>query len=125
MWQRSQTYLTLLKHGLPLVALSVLGLFIGIPITLPVSNADLVLTTTQTSIMDLYGHVTMHHDQGYDLKTHSVRIDLNTMTATSNSPVSGDSRQGKVSATGFSLLDQGKRIQLHGASHLLFTQKKS
>ncbi len=86
-------------------------------------RSSLAKFDAKDDIVDLFGDVDLRHDQGYHLKTSHVRICLKTMTAWSHSDVSGTSLQGTVAAKGFSLLDQGKKIQLQGQSSLVLNAR--
>lgn len=68
--------------------------------------------------LDLSGAVNMFHDQGYELLTDAVRIDLDARTAESITPVVGQGPIGELSSEGFRMNNVERVIYFTGKSTL-------
>ena len=68
--------------------------------------------------LDLAGGVNVFHDQGFEMNTDAARIDLETGTATSDTPTSGHGPAGYLDAAGFRVENDGERVFLAGPAHL-------
>jgi lipopolysaccharide export system protein LptC len=70
-------------------------------------------------LLDLAGTVSLFHDQGFELRSESARIDLGAGTAEGLEPVEGQGTFGTVDAEGFRVLDRGQIIIFTGKSRLV------
>ena len=69
-------------------------------------------------LLDLYGAVSLFHDQGFELQTSKARLDLEAGTASGDQPVQGFGTAGAIEAEGFEILERGATIIFTGRSHL-------
>jgi lipopolysaccharide export system protein LptC len=74
---------------------------------------------TQSRLLDLFGDVTLTHQNGTRFVTQAVHLDLVAETATGHESVSGRGPSGDITAEGFRIWDKGDRILFTGLSHLL------
>ncbi len=81
-------------------------------------NADSGRFMRMAQKLDLDGAVSLFHDQGFELHTSDVRIDLAASSAHTDRPVQGQGPSGNMTAEGLDLFDGGKRIVLLGHAHL-------
>ncbi|MEQ8665007.1 MAG: LPS export ABC transporter periplasmic protein LptC [Rhodospirillales bacterium] len=84
-----------------------------------VVTADKGVYARTEEILDLSGSVNLFQDEGYELKTESVRIDLDAGTAESTTPTEGQGPFGLLKAEGFRVLDLGKTILFTGNASLV------
>ncbi len=70
-------------------------------------------------VLDLVGSVSLFHDQGFELRSESARIDLGAGTAEGLEPVEGQGTFGTVDAEGFRVFDRGQTIFFTGKSRLV------
>jgi lipopolysaccharide export system protein LptC len=68
--------------------------------------------------LNLYGAVSLFHDQGFELHTSDVLIDLAASSAHTDRPVQGQGPSGTMTADGLDVFDGGKRVVLLGHAHL-------
>lgn len=68
----------------------------------------------------LEGGVNLFQDQGYELHTEKVTVDLLTATAESDTAVTGFGPQGAIDGQGFRVLDDGKHFEIKGRSSFKF-----
>jgi lipopolysaccharide export system protein LptC len=93
-------------------------------------GADIVVTAatgvyqSQSQLLDLFGEVTLVHQNGTRFLTNSARVDAATSTAKGNEPVAGHGPSGDVKAQGFEILDKGDTILFTGRSDLLLKPAK-
>jgi lipopolysaccharide export system protein LptC len=80
---------------------------------------DTGIYQAQTHFLDLFGHVTLFHDKGYEFKTSSARVDLDSGTAEGHEPIAGDGPSGTVSGEGFRVLQKGDIVIFTGKNHLV------
>ena len=73
-----------------------------------------------TQVLELNGEVTLFHDQGFELRTETARIDLEAGTAGGSEPVEGQGPFGNLVSEGFRVLDRGERIVFTGRSRAVF-----
>jgi lipopolysaccharide export system protein LptC len=73
----------------------------------------------EKGLLLLEGEVTLFHDQGFDLETEEVRIDLDAGRADSDLAVQGQGVMGSIESEGFRVLDRGERIIFTGKSELV------
>lgn len=69
--------------------------------------------------IDLTGDVNLFHDDGFEARTESARVDLQGGTAQGSDPISGHGPAGTLDAEGFRILDRGARIIFTGRSRLV------
>jgi lipopolysaccharide export system protein LptC len=84
-----------------------------------VVTGDTGIYQAQTHFLDLFGHVTMFHDKGYEFKTTSARMDLDTGSAEGHESITGDGPSGTVSGEGFRVLQKGDIVIFTGKNHLV------
>jgi lipopolysaccharide export system protein LptC len=88
-------------------------------------GATVVLTAaagvyqTQSRLLDLFGDVTLTHQDGTRFVTQAAHIDFSAETASGHDPVAGDGPSGSITAQGFRIADKGDTIFFTGRSHLL------
>ena len=73
--------------------------------------------------LNLNGDVTLFHDSGFEIRTAEALIDFATNIAVGEKPVQGHGPSGTLSASGFRVLDGGKRIWFAGPSRMVFWPK--
>ena len=71
-------------------------------------------------LLDLLGQVNLFQDQGYELHTRDVNVDLARNSAIGHSPVQGQGPSGEVTAEGVLVLNSGARIVFLGRTHIVF-----
>lgn len=72
----------------------------------------------ETQQLALSGEVVLYHDQGYELSTASVDIDIKAGTAESGDPVMAHGPLGILTGSGFRVEERGARIFLKGPASL-------
>lgn len=70
-------------------------------------------------ILNLSGNVNLFHDQGYEIETESVHIDLMRSTAEGTTPVSGHGPIGDLQSEGFRMDTKNNVIHFTGKAKLL------
>ncbi|MGE5270701.1 MAG: LPS export ABC transporter periplasmic protein LptC [Thiohalocapsa sp.] len=78
----------------------------------------------QAQLLDLFGRVTLAHQNGDRLVTTRARIDIAHNSAEGGDPVSGRGPSGELKAEGFKILDKGDIIILSGHAQLRLRQAK-
>jgi lipopolysaccharide export system protein LptC len=68
--------------------------------------------------LTLNEQVNLFHDSGYEFRTESADIGLNSGTASGSVPIEGQGPFGKLQAEGFRLVNKGKTIYFVGKSKL-------
>lgn len=89
-----------------------------------VISADSGVYQTQTQFLDMFGKVTIDHENGAKIVTDSARLDVANSVAEGHSPVEGHGPQGDLAAQGFQLLDKGNIVIFTGQSNLLLNSAK-
>jgi lipopolysaccharide export system protein LptC len=79
---------------------------------------------SQSLLLDLFGEVTLVHQNGTRFLTNSARVDAAASTAKGNDPVEGHGPSGDIKAQGFEILDKGDTILFTGRSDLLLKPAK-
>lgn len=74
---------------------------------------------SQSQLLDLFGDVTVLHQNGTRFITQTARVDAATNTAQGSDPVEGHGPSGDLKAQGFRVLDQGDTIVFTGKSEML------
>jgi lipopolysaccharide export system protein LptC len=94
------------------------------------SGATIVVTSesgvyqTQTQFLDMFGKVTVTHENGSTFVTNSARLDGANDAAEGHEPVEGHGPQGDIAAQGFRLIDKGDIVIFTGQSTLLLKGTK-
>ncbi len=83
-------------------------------------TADTGRLQRSKQLLDLTGQVNLFHDQGYELHTRDVHIDLAKDSAVGNEAVAGQGPSGELTAEGVEVFDSGRRIVFLGRTHMLF-----
>ncbi|MFZ2003532.1 MAG: LPS export ABC transporter periplasmic protein LptC [Stellaceae bacterium] len=73
---------------------------------------------TQTQFLDVFGKVTVHHENGSTFVTNSARLDAANDAAEGHDPVEGHGPQGDITAQGFRVIDKGDIVIFTGRSDL-------
>jgi lipopolysaccharide export system protein LptC len=93
-------------------------------------DADLVVTAatgiyqSQAQLLDLFGDVTLVHQDGTRFVTDTARVDVANSLAEGGDPVVGRGPSGDVDAEGFRILDKGDTIIFTGKSDVLLKAAK-
>jgi lipopolysaccharide export system protein LptC len=88
-------------------------------------GANLVLTSdsgvyqSQSQLLDLFGTVTLVHQNGSTIVTPSAHLDMAANSADGHEPVEGHGPSGDVWGQGFELIDKGDIIVFTGQSKLI------
>jgi lipopolysaccharide export system protein LptC len=89
-----------------------------------VITADSGVYQTQTQFLDMFGKVTVTHENGSTFTTSAARLDAANDAAEGTAPVEGHGPQGDVSGQGFRILDKGDIVIFTGQSNLLLNSAK-
>jgi lipopolysaccharide export system protein LptC len=93
-------------------------------------GAKVVLTAatgvyqSQAQLLDLFGGVTMTHQNGTRFVTRRAHADFSDNTAVGHDPIQGHGPSGDIWGQGFRLLDRGDTIIFTGQSHLVLKATK-
>src|SRR5258708_40104161 len=90
-----------------------------------VISADSGVYQTQTQFLDMFGKVTVVHENGATIVTDAARLDVANSAADGHAPVEGHGPQGDLSAQGFQLIDKGGIVIFTGQSNLLVNSSKA
>jgi len=94
------------------------------------ADADVVVTAatgiyqSQAQLLDLFGDVTLVHQDGTRFLTDTARVDVANNAAEGTDPVEGHGPSGDVKAQGFQILGNGETIIFTGKSDLLLKQAR-
>jgi lipopolysaccharide export system protein LptC len=94
-------------------------------------GVDIVVTAatgiyqSQAQLLDLFGQVTLVHQNGTRFATDTARVNVANNTAEGSDPVVGDGPSGAIKAEGFRLLDSGDTIIFTGKSDMRLNGAKS
>jgi lipopolysaccharide export system protein LptC len=94
------------------------------------SGAKIVITAntgvyqTQTQFLDMFGKVTVNHENGSTFVTSSARLDAANNDAEGHAPVEGHGPQGDITAQGFQMIDKGDIVIFTGQSNLTLNSTK-
>ena len=80
--------------------------------------ADRGLFDREANTLSLFGNVQLFHDQGYQVRTDAVRVDLKEGLATGDAAVVAQGPAGILTGSGFRVEQGGERILVTGRSHL-------
>lgn len=75
-----------------------------------------------TEQMVFRGHVVVNHGLGYTLNTEIATVDIPKARAFGDKPVTGIGPAGKLSGSGFEILDKGKTVKVLGRSKLFISE---
>ena len=84
-----------------------------------VVTAALGIYQSQAQLLDMFGGVTLVHQNGTRFVTDSARVDVGRDTAEGSAPVEGHGPSGDIKAQGFRILDRGDTIVFTGRSDML------
>lgn len=93
-------------------------------------GADVVVTAatgiyqSQAQLLDLFGNVTLVHQNGTRFVTDAARVDVADNSVEGSDPVEGHGPSGDVKAQGFRILDKGDTVVFTGKSDLLLRGAK-
>ena len=74
---------------------------------------------SQTSVIDMFGDVTVTHQDGTRFVTQAARVNAAQNAAEGDDPVAGHGPAGEVTAQGFRILDKGDTIIFTGHAEML------
>jgi lipopolysaccharide export system protein LptC len=86
------------------------------------SGADIVVTAdtavyqSQAQLLDLFGNVTMTHENGTRFVTNTARLDIAHNAAQGDDPVEGRGPSGDIKSQGFRIYDKGDTVIFTGRS---------
>ena len=86
------------------------------------SGADIVVTSdsgvyqSQSQLLDLFGHVTVTHENGTQFVTKTARLDNAHNAAQGDDPVEGHGPTGDIKSRGFRIYDKGDTVIFTGKS---------
>jgi lipopolysaccharide export system protein LptC len=89
------------------------------------AGADVVVTAatgiyqSPVQLLDLFGQVTLVHQNGTRFVTDTARVDVANSSAEGGDPVVGQGPSGDVNAAGFQILGKGDTIMFTGRSDML------
>jgi lipopolysaccharide export system protein LptC len=89
-----------------------------------VVTADSGVYQTQTQFLDVFGNVTMTHQDGSTFKTASARFDVANSAGEGHEPVEGHGPRGDLAAQGFQIIDKGDIVIFTGQSTMLLKGTK-
>jgi lipopolysaccharide export system protein LptC len=94
------------------------------------SGANITITAktgvyqSQTQLLDLFGKVTLTHQNGTRFVTEAARVEAASNRAEGDQPVTGHGPSGDLSAQGFRVLDKGDKILFTGRADMLLKSAK-
>ena len=89
-----------------------------------VVTADTGVYQTQTQFLDMFGKVTINHENGSTFVTNSARLDAANNAAEGHAAVEGHGPQGDITAQGFRVIDKGDIVIFTGQSNLTLKSTK-
>jgi len=90
-----------------------------------VINSDLGVFQQKDNVLELYGHVDLYQDKGYEVHSDSAHIDVATRDAHGEEPTHGMGPTGVIDGEGFRLWDGGSRIMFTGKAKAVLNMSKS
>jgi lipopolysaccharide export system protein LptC len=90
-----------------------------------VVTADSGVYQSQTQFLDLFGHVTLTHENGTTIVTSSARLDTTNDAAEGHEAVEGHGPSGDIKAEGFQVIDKGAIVIFTGNSDLWLRGSKT
>jgi len=94
------------------------------------SGADVVVTAetgvyqSQAQLLDLFGNVTLTHENGTRFVTRRARLDVAHNAAEGNDPIEGHGPSGDIKAQGFRIYEKGDTVIFTGNSETLLRGAK-
>jgi lipopolysaccharide export system protein LptC len=79
---------------------------------------------SQANMLDLFGDVTVTHQDGTRFLTQSARVNVAQDSAEGSDPVSGHGPAGEIKAQGFRIIDKGNTITFTGNADMLLNAAK-
>ena len=79
---------------------------------------------SQAQLLDLFGAVTLVHENGTRFETAAARLDIAGNAGEGHDPIEGHGPSGDIKAQGFRILDKGNTIIFTGKSDLLLNGAK-
>jgi lipopolysaccharide export system protein LptC len=89
-----------------------------------VVTADTGVYQSQAQLLDLFGKVTLVHENGTRFITESARLDVAHNSAEGGDPVEGHGPSGDIKSQGFRIYDKGDDIVFTGASDMVLKGAK-
>src|SRR5580704_10721246 len=89
-----------------------------------VVTADTGVYQSQAQLLDLFGNVTLVHENGTRFTTGSARLDVAHNSAEGGDPVEGHGPSGDIKSQGFRIYDKGDEIIFTGASDMVLKGAK-
>jgi lipopolysaccharide export system protein LptC len=83
-------------------------------------SADSGVFQRTAQLLDLKGQVNLFQDQGYELHTRNVHVDMAQGSASGKDDVQGQGPAGELTAQGLEVSHSGKRIRFLGRAHITF-----
>ncbi|MGE0258928.1 MAG: LPS export ABC transporter periplasmic protein LptC [Alphaproteobacteria bacterium] len=80
---------------------------------------------SQANMLDLFGDVTVTHQDGTRFLTQSARVNVAQDAAEGSDPVSGHGPAGEIKAQGFRIIDKGDTIIFTGRADMLLNAAKN
>src|SRR5262249_1407749 len=87
-------------------------------------TSDTGVYQSQAQLLDLFGNVTVIHENGTRLITKTARVDVGHNAAEGNDPVEGHGPSGDIKSQGFRIYDKGDDVLFTGKSDLMLNGAK-
>ncbi|HEY1261699.1 MAG TPA: LPS export ABC transporter periplasmic protein LptC [Stellaceae bacterium] len=94
------------------------------PDAMVVVTAATGIYQSQAQLLDLFGNVTLTHQNGTHFVTARAHVDLATDIAEGHDPITGAGPSGNIDGQGFRVSDRGDTVIFTGRSHLLLKPAK-
>jgi lipopolysaccharide export system protein LptC len=90
-----------------------------------VVTADSAVYQTQTQFLDMFGNVTVVHQNGTTIVTKTARLDAANNAAEGHDPVEAHGPSGDIKSEGFQVIDKGDIVIFTGKSDLWLKSAKA
>jgi len=90
-----------------------------------VADSDIGVFQQKENTLELYGHVNLFQDKGYEVHSDSAHIDVGPGNAHGEEPTHGVGPTGVIDGEGFRLWDRGDRILFTGKAKAVLNVSKS
>jgi lipopolysaccharide export system protein LptC len=90
-----------------------------------VVTSDSAVYQSQTQFLDMFGDVTLVHENGTKIVTAAARLDVANNAAEGHDPVEGHGPSGDIKAEGFQIIDKGDIVVFTGKSDLWLKSTRS
>jgi len=87
-------------------------------------NSDTGFFRQKDDILDLLGHVDLFQDNGYEVHTNSVRVEVKQGNAVGDDPTKGNGPSGTIEGDGVRMWERGKTIMFTGKSKAVLYMAK-